>query len=81
VLFSEGLVDVGEPVRFDSASGPLGARRDGDGGAAGRPRGRRSRLRGPTRFDYLVELADEAAVRDLAPGLRALGGLALDGVG
>jgi len=25
VLFSEGLVDVGEPVRFDSASGPLGA--------------------------------------------------------
>jgi predicted PhzF superfamily epimerase YddE/YHI9 len=31
VLFSEGLVGAGEPVRFDSASGPLGARRDGDG--------------------------------------------------
>jgi PhzF family phenazine biosynthesis protein len=33
------------------------------------------------RFDYLVELADEAAVRDLAPDLRALGGVAPDGVG
>jgi predicted PhzF superfamily epimerase YddE/YHI9 len=31
VLFSEGLVGAGEPVRFDSASGPLTAWRDGDG--------------------------------------------------
>jgi predicted PhzF superfamily epimerase YddE/YHI9 len=31
VLFGEGLVEAGEPVRFDSASGPLAARRDGDG--------------------------------------------------
>jgi predicted PhzF superfamily epimerase YddE/YHI9 len=36
---------------------------------------------GRARFDWLVELADEAAVRDLAPDLRALGGLTLDGVG
>jgi PhzF family phenazine biosynthesis protein len=99
VLFSEGLVEAGEPVRFDSASGPLAARRDGDGaiwldfpatpaapvdppaglldalgvGAAG--------FVGRARFDYLVELADESAVRALAPDLRALGGLAVDGVG
>jgi PhzF family phenazine biosynthesis protein len=100
VLFSEGLVDVGDPVRFDSAGGPLAARRDGDGaiwldfpatpaapvdppaelldalgvGGVGFV-GRRAR------FDYLVELSDEAAVRDLAPDLRALGGVAPDGVG
>jgi predicted PhzF superfamily epimerase YddE/YHI9 len=36
---------------------------------------------GRARFDYLVELADEATVRDLAPDLRALDGVALDGVG
>jgi PhzF family phenazine biosynthesis protein len=99
VLFGEGLVEAGRPVRFDSAGGPLAARRDGDGairldfpatpaapvdppeglldalgvGAAG--------FVGRSRFDYLVELADEAAVRGLAPDLRRLGHLTPDGVG
>jgi PhzF family phenazine biosynthesis protein len=99
VLFSEGLVGAGEPVRFDSASGPLTARRDGDGAIwldfpatpaapAAPPAGLLDALGagaagfvGRARFDWLVELADEAAVRDLAPDLRRLGGLALDGVG
>jgi predicted PhzF superfamily epimerase YddE/YHI9 len=99
VLFGEGLVEAGEPVRFDSASGPLAARRDGDGAIwldfpatpaapADPPAGLLDALGvgaagfvGRARFDWLVELADEAAVRDLAPDLRALGGLTLDDVG
>jgi predicted PhzF superfamily epimerase YddE/YHI9 len=99
VLFSEGLVGAGEPVRFDSASGPLAARRDGaapSGSTSRPPRPARptrpaglldalgvgaAGFVGRARFDYLVELADEAAVRDLAPDLRALDGVALDGVG
>ena len=39
-----------------------------------------ARFVGRGRFDYLVELAGEAAVRDLAPDVRALGGLGSRGV-
>jgi PhzF family phenazine biosynthesis protein len=99
LLFSEGLADAGEPVRFNSASGPLAARRDGDGAIwldfpatpaapVEPPAGLLDALGvggagfvGRARFDWLVELADEAAVRDLAPDLRALGGLTPDGMG
>jgi PhzF family phenazine biosynthesis protein len=98
VLFSEGLVRAGEPVRFDSASGPLGARRDGDGAIwldfpatpatpVDPPAGLLDALgAGPARWvglgrlDYLVELEDEAAVRDLAPDVRRLEPLGSRGV-
>jgi predicted PhzF superfamily epimerase YddE/YHI9 len=39
-----------------------------------------ARFVGLGRFDYLVELADEATVRELAPDLRRLGGLGTRGV-
>ena len=39
-----------------------------------------ARFVGLGRFDYLVELADEAAVRGLAPDVRRLGGLGPRGV-
>ena len=39
-----------------------------------------ARFVGLGRFDYLVELADEAAVRGLAPDVRRLGGLGTRGV-
>jgi predicted PhzF superfamily epimerase YddE/YHI9 len=99
VLWSEGRVGPGEPISFETASGPLAARPGLDGAiwldfpatpaepvrppsglvealGAGAPRwvGR-----GP--FDYLVELEDEAAVRDLAPDLRRLERLTPGAVG
>jgi predicted PhzF superfamily epimerase YddE/YHI9 len=54
----------------DPPAGLLGALGVGGAGFVGR-----------VRFDYLVEVADEGALRDLVPDLRALGGLAPDGVG
>jgi predicted PhzF superfamily epimerase YddE/YHI9 len=81
VLWTEGRVGAGEPIRFDTASGPLAAR-PGPGGAIwldfpATPAapveppdgpldalgGGAARFVGRGRFDYLVELADEAAVR------------------
>jgi predicted PhzF superfamily epimerase YddE/YHI9 len=94
VLWSEGRVEAGAPIRFDTASGPLAARSGADGriwldfpatpaepvdpppgvlealGAGGG-----TRWVGLGRLDYLVELEDEAAVRDLAPSLGPLGPL------
>ena len=86
VLWSEGRVGAGTPIRFDTASGPLAARPGAGGGIwldfpatpaapADPPPGMLEALRagggarwvGLGRFDYLVELEDEAAVRDLAP--------------
>jgi predicted PhzF superfamily epimerase YddE/YHI9 len=98
VLWSEGLASPGQPLRFDTASGPLAAR-PGDGGAIwldfpATPAepvdppgglldalgGGAARFVGRGRFDYLVELAGEAAVHDLAPDVRGLGGLGSRGV-
>jgi predicted PhzF superfamily epimerase YddE/YHI9 len=98
VLFSEGLADAGQPVRFDSASGPLQARAT-EGGTiwldfpatpaapADPPGWLLEALRaGPVRWaglghlDWLVELGDEAAVRDLAPDVRGLDALGSRGV-
>ena len=99
VLWSEGRVGPGEPIRFATASGPLAARPGLDGAiwldfpatpaepvrppsglvealGAGAPR-----WVGRGRFDYLVELEDEAAVRDLAPDLRRLERLTPGAVG
>lgn len=98
VLFSEGLAEAGQPVRFDSASGPLTARPGADGAiwldfpatpAApdDPPDGLLEALgAGPVRWtglgrlDYLVELEDEAAVRDLAPDVGRLRWLGSRGV-
>ena len=98
VLFSEGLAEAGQPVRFDSASGPLTARPGADGtiwldfpatpaAPVDPPDGLLEALgAGPVRWtglgrlDYLVELADEAAVRDLAPDVGRLGWLGSRGV-
>jgi PhzF family phenazine biosynthesis protein len=98
VLWTEGLAEAGRGLRFDTASGPLAARRDGDGAIwldfpadaaepvdppagllealGGGPAG----FVGRGRFDYLVELADEAAVRDLAPDVRGLAAAGARGV-
>jgi PhzF family phenazine biosynthesis protein len=98
VLFTEGLAEAGRELRFDTASGPLAARRDGDGaiwldfpatpaepvdppaGLVEALGGGAARWVGRGRFDYLVELADEQAVRDLAPDVRRLGDLGSRGV-
>src|SRR6266568_4525014 len=47
VLFETRLAAAGEPVTFESASGPLTARLDDGPSAGGFPRGRRHRGRGP----------------------------------
>jgi predicted PhzF superfamily epimerase YddE/YHI9 len=98
VLWSEGLAGTGQPLRFDTASGPLAARPGEDGTIwldfpatpaepAGPPAGLLdalgggpARFVGRSRFDYLVELEDEAAVRGLAPDVRRLGELGCRGV-
>ncbi|HYN17021.1 MAG TPA: PhzF family phenazine biosynthesis protein, partial [Actinomycetes bacterium] len=98
VLWTEGRVPAGQPIRFDTASGPLAARAGGDGAiwldfpatpaAAVDPPGGllealgagAARWVGLGRFDYLVELEDEAAVRDLEPDVRRLGRLGSRGV-
>ena len=98
VLWTEGLAGDGQPVRFDTASGPLTARPGGDAtiwldfpatpaAAVDPPPGLLDALGGGPagfvglgRFDYLVELAGEAAVRGLAPDVRGLEGLGTRGV-
>jgi predicted PhzF superfamily epimerase YddE/YHI9 len=98
VLWSEGLAEAGRELRFDTASGPLAARRDADGsiwldfpatpaapvdppaGLLEALGGGPARWVGLGRFDYLVELEDEAAVRGLAPDVGGLKGLGVRGV-
>ena len=98
VLWTEGLAEPGLQLRFDTASGPLAARRDGDGviwldfpatpaapvdppaGLLEALGGVAARWVGLGRFDYLVELEDEATVRALAPDVRRLAGLGVRGV-
>ena len=92
VLWSEGRIGAGEPIRFASASGPLAARPGLKGTIwldfpatpaepVGPPSGLVEALGagaprwvGRGRFDYLVELEDEAAVRDLARTCGGWGG-------
>lgn len=96
VLFSEGLTDPGEPVRFSTRSGILPARR-GDGGIeldfpatapqpCAPPAGLAEAL-GATpegtwlsRFDYLALLPGESVLRGLAPDFRALRSMGVRGV-
>ena len=93
----EGSGSAGEPIRFHTLSGVLGAARDGEwieldfpaepaSALAEAPQGLAEMLGaspawvGANRFDLVVELADEAAVRALVPDLRRLGALSYRGV-
>ena len=83
------------PIRFDTASGrwPPGQAPTAASGSTSRPRrpsrstwpgvlealGAGTRWVGLGRLDYLVELEDEAAVRDLAPSWGRWGGWAAAG--
>ena len=88
VLWEEGRLPADAPARFDTRSGRLTCVRRGDWiemdfpgeppAACAAPAGLAAALGvaprwvGRNRLDYLVELDDAAAVRDLAPDLRAL---------
>jgi PhzF family phenazine biosynthesis protein len=97
LLWEAGLVAAGEPIRFHTLSGVLGAARDGDwieldfpaepASALAEPPPRLAEMLGAppvwvgaNRFDLVVELADEAAVRALAPDIRRLGALPHRGI-
>jgi PhzF family phenazine biosynthesis protein len=96
VLWQEGRVPASEPIRFDTASGELVAERDGDRvridlpatppAPAAVPAGLEEALGagaawvGRSRFDLVVELGSEAAVRALRPDVAALGRLDARGV-
>src|SRR5437879_5498218 len=88
VLWEDGHLAAGAPARFHTQSGLLTAERRGDwieldfpatpAAPAPPPAGLAAALRAGTRwvgrskFDYLVELETEAAVRGLKPDLAAL---------
>jgi PhzF family phenazine biosynthesis protein len=96
VLWTEGRVGAGRPLRFSTLSGELRATADGERirldfpatpaepappppgllAALGVPA---ARWVGRSRFDYLVELESEAAVRALAPDLARLRGVEVRG--
>lgn len=96
VVWDEALAPSEAPIRFETASGMLTARRTGDAievdfpaepaSACAPPAGLVEALGvepawvGRNRFDYLVELADEATVRQLAPDLAALRAIETRGV-
>ena len=97
LLWEVGLVAAGEPIRFHTLSGFLGAARDGEwieldfpaepASALAEPPPRLAEMLGAppvwvgaNRFDLAVELADEAAVRALAPDIRRLGALPYRGI-
>lgn len=88
VLWEDGHLAPGDVARFHTRSGTLTARRDGDWiemefpalppssidppPGLGRALGVEPRYVGLSRFDLLVELDDEAAVRSLEPDLGLL---------
>ena len=95
-LWEQGECDPEAPIVFHTQSGALGARRcdtwieldfpavpsapiDPPPGLVAAV-GAAPRHVGRNRFDYLVELDSEAAVRSLCPDLRALGALDVRGV-
>jgi predicted PhzF superfamily epimerase YddE/YHI9 len=69
----DGTIWLDFPATPAEPVDPPGGLLDALGGGA-------ARFVGRGRFDYLVELAGEAAVRDLAPDVRGLGGLGSRGV-
>jgi predicted PhzF superfamily epimerase YddE/YHI9 len=87
-LWGEGLADGAAPIRFETKSGPLMARRSGTGIELDFPSeparecpapadllgalGARAAWVGRNRFDYLVLVAGEKDVRGLAPDFPAL---------
>jgi PhzF family phenazine biosynthesis protein len=96
VLWERGLIEAGRVAEFETRSGRLSARRDGElieldfpavrPEPAPAPAELAEALRaeivaaGTNRMDWLVELADEGAVLDLEPDLRALKRLPVRGV-
>lgn len=96
VLWTEGILSARERARFHTKSGPLTAWREADTirmdfpaepVAAGEPPaaldaalGVSSSFAGRNRMDWLVEVADEAAVRAVRPDLRAIAVLGGRGV-
>jgi PhzF family phenazine biosynthesis protein len=96
VLWEAGHVPAGAPARFSTRRGPLGAeRRDGwieldfpaepareaePPPALAAALGVELRFVGRNRFDYLVEVEDEAAVRGLRPDLARLATVETRGV-
>ncbi|NNL64762.1 MAG: PhzF family phenazine biosynthesis protein [Myxococcales bacterium] len=96
VLWETGRLEAAAAANFDTLSGRLGARRDGDyivldfpaleGEPVAAPAGLPAALGAEpaavsrARFDLLVELASADAVRTLRPDFRALGDLDCRGV-
>ncbi len=96
LLWEDGHLDRGVPARFHTRSGLLTAARDGDWIVLDFPAtpaapcepppellqalGARALAVGRTRFDYLVELESETALRALRPDLAALARLSGRGV-
>jgi PhzF family phenazine biosynthesis protein len=96
VLFSEGLAPPGEKIRFSTKSGILTAARSGDDiemdfplvaeEQAQAPPGLLEALGvtatyvGKSKFDYLVEVASEPALRALSPDFKRLAHVSARGV-
>jgi PhzF family phenazine biosynthesis protein len=96
VLWETGLLEKSQPARFHSRSGLLTAQKQGDliemnfpatlPSPADAPENLLSALSatpkyiGKSRFDYLLELASEAAVRELKPDFAALRMLPVRGI-
>jgi len=95
-LWENGVLPRGQPIRFRSKSGELSASKDGDWIALDFPAlpskkadlppglddalGARPRAVSKYKFDYLIELESEAAVRDLKPDLGVIERLPVRGV-
>ena len=96
VLWETGVLPVGEPARFHTLSGLLTCTREQDWIAMDFPAGRCAPMVPPQGLaaalgaepvfcgqdgtDLLVELRDEAAVRDLRPDLRRIAAMPFRGV-
>jgi PhzF family phenazine biosynthesis protein len=96
ILWQTGILGANEQARFYTLSGLLTARRQGEWIEMNFPAtpekavetpaglsealGMKPKYVGQNVFDYLVELEDEAAVRDLKPDFTGLGKLPVRGV-
>lgn len=96
VLWSEGRVETGNPIYFDTLSGRLSAARDGEWIELDFPLkpaeetppppgllealGVKARYVGRNSFDYLVEVASEDEVRTASPNFALLGTIPVRGV-
>ena len=95
-MWENHVLPEGQPIRFRTRSGELHAERDGDWIALDFPAlpsqhadlppglsdalGARPRAVSKYKFDYLIELDSEAAVRDLTPDLGVIAQLPVRGV-